>query len=164
MSPAEPRNDTGVYWGYSVRIAKSLSDVFLKSPYENGYDLTIGTSDKGDSIHDVTADSLSYNHALIVYGGLQGLESALETDDKLDVEDPSLLFNHYLNTVPCQGLYHEHHLCALNAQKVNSCHCHRIAHDTDRRSHSDITGIVARETATDNETEGIQLGRMYTAE
>ncbi|XP_037043754.1 putative methyltransferase C9orf114 homolog [Bradysia coprophila] len=103
VSPSEPRNDTGVYWGYTVRIAKSLSDVFLKSPYDNGYDLTIGTSDKGDSIHDVTAESLPYNHALIVYGGLQGLESALETDDKLDAEDPSLLFDHYLNTVPCQG-------------------------------------------------------------
>lgn len=105
VSPSEPRNDTGVYWGYTVRIAKSLSDVFLKSPYENGYDLTIGTSDKGDIIHDVEKESLTYNHALIVYGGLQGLESALESDDKLDVEDPSLLFDHYLNTVPCQGLY-----------------------------------------------------------
>lgn len=104
VSPSEPRNDTGVYWGYTVRIAKSLSDVFLKSPYENGYDLTIGTSDKGDTIHDVETDSIAYNHALIVYGGLQGLESALESDDKLDVEDPSLLFDHYLNTVPCQGL------------------------------------------------------------
>lgn len=103
VSPSEPRNDTGVYWGYTVRIAKSLSDVFLKSPYEKGYDLTIGTSDKGDTIHDVANESLSYNHALIVYGGLQGLESALECDDKLNVEDPSLLFDHYLNTVPCQG-------------------------------------------------------------
>jgi len=103
VSPSEPRNDTGVYWGYTVRIARSLSDVFLKSPYENGYDLTIGTSDKGETIHDVKNTSLPYNHALIVYGGLQGLESALESDDKLDVEDPSLLFHHYLNTVPDQG-------------------------------------------------------------
>lgn len=87
-----------------MRVARSLSDVFLKSPYENGYDLTIGTSDKGDTIHDVENDSLSFNHALIIYGGLQGLESALECDDKLDVDDPSLLFNHYLNTVPGQGL------------------------------------------------------------
>ncbi|KAJ6643749.1 putative methyltransferase C9orf114 like [Pseudolycoriella hygida] len=103
VSPSEPRNETGVYWGYTVRIAKSLSDIFLKSPYENGYDLTIGTSDKGESIYTVEKDSLTYNHALIVYGGLQGLESAAENDDKLNVEDPSLLFDHYLNAVPCQG-------------------------------------------------------------
>lgn len=120
VSPSEPRNDTGVYWGYTVRIAKSLSDVFLKSPYDNGYDLTIGTSDKGEIVHDVTAHSLAYNHVLIVYGGLQGLESALETDDKLDAEDPSLLFDHYLNTVPCQGLSSTHYSTKRNDDRWRS--------------------------------------------
>lgn len=62
--------DTGVYWGYTVRIAKSLSDIFSKSPYDTSYDLTIGTSDKGDNVHNVKKASLKFNHALIVYGGL----------------------------------------------------------------------------------------------
>lgn len=104
VSPSLPLAETGVYWGYTVRIAKSLTDVFTKCPYEDGYDLTIGTSDKGENIHAVEKGSLAYNHAIVVFGGLQGLESALETDDKLDITDPSLLFQHYLNAVPNQGL------------------------------------------------------------
>lgn len=103
VSPLLPRMETGVYWGYTVRIAKSLSDIFTKSPYADGYDLTIGTSDKGESVHNVERKSLKFNHSLIVYGGLHGLEAALECDDKLDVDDPSLLFDRYLNVVPNQG-------------------------------------------------------------
>lgn len=103
VSPLEPRKETGIYWGYSVRIATSLSEVFIKSPYEDGYDLSIGTSDKGDPVKSLEKESLIYKHAIIVFGGLQGLEAALESDDKLEIDDPSLLFDQYLNTVPNQG-------------------------------------------------------------
>jgi len=103
VPPTEPRRETGIYWGYSVRIASSLTEIFTKSPYEGGYDLTIGTSDKGDLVSSLENNSLEFHHALIVFGGLQGLESALESDDKLEIDDPSLLFDHYLNTVPRQG-------------------------------------------------------------
>lgn len=103
VSPSQPRAETGVYWGYTVRIAKNLSDIFTKSPYPDGYDLTIGTSDKGEHIHSVEKSSLLFEHALIVFGGLQGLEAILDSDDKLNVDDPSLLFDKYLNTVPNQG-------------------------------------------------------------
>lgn len=34
VSPATPRRETGIYWGYSVRIANSLSKVFSQCPYE----------------------------------------------------------------------------------------------------------------------------------
>lgn len=44
-----------------------------------------------------------YKHLLIVFGGLQGIEAALESDETLDVDDASLLFDHYLNTLPDQG-------------------------------------------------------------
>lgn len=65
------------------------------------YDLTIGTSDKGTPVDDV--ESLQYKHLLIVFGGLQGIEAAVESDEALDVTDASLLFDHYLNTLPNQG-------------------------------------------------------------
>lgn len=84
-------------------MAKSLSDIFTGSPYEDGYDLTIGTSDRGESVHGVERESLKFNHALVVYGGLQGLEAALDSDEKLDVDEPSLLFDQYLNIAPGQG-------------------------------------------------------------
>ena len=47
--------------------------------------------------------SLSFRHMLVVFGGLSGLEASVETDDNLDVSDPSSLFNLYLNTCPSQG-------------------------------------------------------------
>ncbi len=44
-----------------------------------------------------------FKHLLIVFGGLKGLEIALESDEKLsDVQDPADLFDLYLNTCPSQ--------------------------------------------------------------
>lgn len=103
VSPDEPRRETGVYWGYTVRIAHSISDIFTKSPYPGGYDLTVGTSDRGANVHEVPSKSLNFNHVLLVFGGLQGLESALSNDDKLQVDEPELLFDHYINVLPKQG-------------------------------------------------------------
>ncbi|XP_016929818.2 putative methyltransferase C9orf114 [Drosophila suzukii] len=103
VSPDEPRRETGVYWGYQVRIAHSLSEIFTKSPYDSGYDVTLGTSDRGTNVHDVPSQSYSFKHMLIVFGGLQGLESALANDEKLTVDDPELLFDHYVNVLPRQG-------------------------------------------------------------
>ncbi|KAH8401261.1 hypothetical protein KR009_004140 [Drosophila setifemur] len=103
VSPDEPRRETGVYWGYQVRIAHSLSEIFTKSPYDSGYDVTLGTSDRGTNVHEVPNRSYGYKHLLIVFGGLQGLESALSNDEKLTVDDPELLFDHYVNVLPRQG-------------------------------------------------------------
>jgi len=86
-----------------VRIAHSLSEIFTKSPYDSGYDVTLGTSDRGTNVHDVPSQSYSFKHMLIVFGGLQGLESALANDEKLTVDDPELLFDHYVNVLPRQG-------------------------------------------------------------
>lgn len=101
VPPITPRQETGTYWGYSVRVATSISKVFSQSPYEGGYDLTIGTSDKGNSVDNFECPS--YNHMLIVFGGLQGLEAAIENDPVLDIEDPHVMFEFYLNTLPEQG-------------------------------------------------------------
>ena len=103
VSPNIPRSETGVYWGYSVRLASNITEIFSKCPYAEGYDLSIGTSDKGSSIDDIPSSNLNYNHVLIVFGGLSGLEAAIEQDSNLDIDDPALLFNKYLNTCPEQG-------------------------------------------------------------
>lgn len=34
MSPSEPREKEGLYWGYSVRLADSLGEVFTASPFK----------------------------------------------------------------------------------------------------------------------------------
>lgn len=101
VPPATPRKETGTYWGYSVRIATSISKVFSQCPYKEGYDLTIGTSDKGNSVDNFECPS--FKHMIILFGGLQGLEAALENDPVLETEDPNILFDYYLNTLPDQG-------------------------------------------------------------
>lgn len=65
--------------------------------------MTIGTSDKGTLVDELPDKSITYNHALLVFGGLHGIETALESDEQLQVGEASLLFDHYLNVLPQQG-------------------------------------------------------------
>lgn len=46
VSPKVPREKSGLYWGYNIRLASSFSRVLTESPYEDGYDYTIGVSDR----------------------------------------------------------------------------------------------------------------------
>ncbi|KAI5612908.1 putative methyltransferase C9orf114-like [Silurus asotus] len=101
VSPHVPRTEGGLYWGYSVRLASCLSAVMTECPFKDGYDLTIGTSEKGSNVDD--ANLPPFRHMLVVFGGLQGLEASVDADPNLDVTDPSVLFDLYLNTCPGQG-------------------------------------------------------------
>ncbi|XP_071489447.1 putative methyltransferase C9orf114 homolog [Diadema antillarum] len=102
VSPSAPRIQSGLYWGYTVRLASSLGAVFTGCPFsDGGYDLTIGTSERGANIDDAALPE--FKHAIVVFGGVQGLEFSLEVDQALVVSDPSLLFDLYLNTCPNQG-------------------------------------------------------------
>lgn len=104
VAPSTPKNESGIYWGYTVRNADSINEVFTKCPYPGGYDLKIGTSDKGIDIDLTDHTQLgSFKHALICFGGVHGLEAALEADQSIDEENPSTLFDVYLNTCPNQG-------------------------------------------------------------
>ena len=37
VSPREPRERAGMYWGYTVRMARSLSAVWSECPFDGGY-------------------------------------------------------------------------------------------------------------------------------
>ncbi|XP_077050655.1 putative methyltransferase C9orf114 homolog [Siphateles boraxobius] len=101
VAPHVPRTEGGLYWGYSVRLASCLSAVFTECPYKDGYDLTIGTSEKGNNTDHVTLSP--FKHMLVVFGGLQGLEASVDNDENLSITEPSVLFDLYLNTCPGQG-------------------------------------------------------------
>uniref|UniRef100_UPI0037E953E4 putative methyltransferase C9orf114 homolog n=1 Tax=Semicossyphus pulcher TaxID=241346 RepID=UPI0037E953E4 len=101
VAPHMPRTEGGLYWGYSVRLASCLSAVFTESPHKEGYDLTIGTSERGSNLDQATLPP--FKHLLVVFGGLQGLEASVDSDQNLEVTDPSVLFDLYLNTCPSQG-------------------------------------------------------------
>jgi len=131
VSPTTPREQNGTYWGYTTRLAPSLKAIFDESPYEGGYDFKIGTSERGD----VTVDdrdfhthfdkalggggeedggaetkgdagtTRSFQHALIVFGGVAGIEECVDADETLSVagSDSRSLFDMWVNTCPYQG-------------------------------------------------------------
>jgi hypothetical protein len=90
VDPAHPREQDGYYWGYSLRRCESLSAIFTESPFENGYDVSIGTSERGsNAIWDVVPPTSAgpnklpdlFSHALVVFGGVAGLEAARQSYD-----------------------------------------------------------------------------------
>ena len=50
VSPSEPRTEKGLYWGYTVRLAQTFGTVFTQCPFKDGYDVTIGTSERGTTV------------------------------------------------------------------------------------------------------------------
>ena len=123
----DPKEKDGYYWGYEVRVAANLTSVFAGCPYEGGYDLSIGTSERGKTISELNpltrsttssddastmkADMLgeTFQHAIIVFGGAAGLESAAEYDTELlervggDKRNVERVFDFFVNAVPGQG-------------------------------------------------------------
>lgn len=86
VSPSAPREDDGTYWGYTTRLATSINAVFDECPYEGGYDLKIGTSERGDTSVDDSKFSLpAFTHALIVFGGVAGIEESVDADENLKI-------------------------------------------------------------------------------
>ena len=112
VAPSLPREEAGFYWGYTVRRASSLSAVFTESPFDGGYDLTFGTSERGIALSTLTASALDspsipeFNHMLIAFGGVAGLETAVKADAELlamGVHEPKTLFDYWVNLCPGQG-------------------------------------------------------------
>ena len=112
VSPDVPREEAGYYWGYSVRQAPSLSAVFTECPYDGGYDMSIGTSERGIPSHtmlDANNEAFvapAWSHLLMVLGGVAGLEAALGADSDLQkagITDAKEVFDRWVNLVPNQG-------------------------------------------------------------
>ncbi|CAG0896953.1 unnamed protein product, partial [Darwinula stevensoni] len=101
VSPQAPKQELGLYWGYTVRLADSLGAVFSQPTFGRSYDLCVGTSERGDSVDDVKVPD--FDHLLVVFGGVKGLEAALDADQSLVASDPKDLFDLYLNLCPHQG-------------------------------------------------------------
>lgn len=112
VAPSAPRREAGYYWGYNVRSASSISNVFTESPFDGGYDLTFGTSERGvpiSTLNHLNADKPSipeFNHMLLLFGGVAGLEVAVKADKELKsmgVSEPEGLFDYWVNLCPGQG-------------------------------------------------------------
>ena len=137
VSPTAPRDDDGTYWGYATRLAPSINAIFAECPYgPGGYDLTVGTSERGDvSIDDPgfclrrkkkkekttgggggeeksrdnggggEGDGRGFDHMLIVFGGVAGIEESVDADESMTLpgEDSRKLFDVWVNVCPYQG-------------------------------------------------------------
>ena len=110
VTPTTPREEAGYYWGYTVRSASSLSAVFTECTFPGGYDVSIGTSERGAPLSSLTSSSVKkppvpeFKHMLIVLGGVAGLEAAVTADKELasmGVKKPKKLFDYWVNL--CQG-------------------------------------------------------------
>ncbi|KAK8061652.1 methyltransferase C9orf114 [Apiospora phragmitis] len=103
----------GYYWGYSVRRCGSLAAAFEQCAYEGGYDLSVGTSERGTPIPNAFPDKkvkdlANFQHLLIVFGGPRGIEHAAENDPALQEMGvvrgkTKELFDHWVNILPGQG-------------------------------------------------------------
>ena len=104
VSQLEPKQILGKYWGYTVRVAENFMDALNCCPYTNSpYDLIIGTSDKGQRHEFLEFKELeTYSHAIIVFGGLPGIEELIEGDERVEMTslDIEKLFKYYVNTCP----------------------------------------------------------------
>jgi len=120
VHPAAPRTEAGYFWGFTVRRCSSLSTVFTTAPFEDGYDKSIGTSERGMPLFRVFAKQLGggggarggammeFKHLLIVFGGSRGLEYAAMNDPELGGigiagSRTRELFDHWVNVLPNQG-------------------------------------------------------------
>lgn len=114
VSPAAPREEAGYYWGYHIREASCLSAVFTECAYDGGYDLSIGTSERGQHVSKVSAEILNdearqeWKHMIIVFGGVKGLEEAAKNDNDLvrmgiGKANVGELFDYWVNLLPAQG-------------------------------------------------------------
>ncbi|KAA8497571.1 putative methyltransferase [Porphyridium purpureum] len=99
---------TGAYWGYKVKVVTSLSRLLDEARRSSAYDLIIGTSDEAETIMNTSSVPRSFDHALVVFGGLRGLRHAAASDAVLvkrgmiDERVPEL-FDMWVNTIPRQG-------------------------------------------------------------
>ena len=115
----------GLYWGYQVRVAHSFKEIFENSIFEEGYDLKIGdhcnkTNENNDNKEAKSNSSQgitpiefvdfekyrNFRHALVFFGGLQGIEGVLEgmeTNEMLNVSKVRTLFDENITCTQEQG-------------------------------------------------------------
>lgn len=77
-----------------------------RSIIQEGYDLTIGTSERGHQTLDDESFMLpSFRHLLVVFGGVAGLEACVDASEELSLPASKTytLFDLWLNVCPDQG-------------------------------------------------------------
>lgn len=99
VSPLEPKLNAGLYWGYSCRIANFLKEALTQCPYEEGkampyplvsclgYDLKVAVTHEQQPLKKVLHRKRlkGVKHILMVFGGIEGVQTLVDDDEKLKV-------------------------------------------------------------------------------
>ena len=123
--PSDPRTTDGYYWGYFTRAASSISSILTECPFDGGYDVTLGTSERGVRLSQIRGSRIGpdserdppngggdgrttippFKHMLIAFGGVSGLETAVAADPVLKdkVIEAKQLFDFWVDVCPGQG-------------------------------------------------------------
>lgn len=107
VPPSSPLSE-GLFWGYAVRLAPSLAAALVPPAPSKAYDLLIGLSERGINIDNLPPPSTfpKYTKALIVLGGLAGLELTVEKEKDalgLEADQAGDLFDYWVNVCVDQG-------------------------------------------------------------
>lgn len=87
VSSSTPKEDANLYWGYQVRIANGIKEIFDQSIFGEGYDLTMLFDHKQLPFSKKSlASRLNFDQrVLIVFGGFDGLDSIVDGDERSKV-------------------------------------------------------------------------------
>ena len=82
--------------------AQTAADAAL-SVMQGGYDLKVGTSERGSQQSAAQLKLPEHCHAVIAFGGPLGLEDCYQRDSRRAGDDVAALFDMWINTCPNQG-------------------------------------------------------------
>jgi predicted SPOUT superfamily RNA methylase MTH1 len=124
VPPNEPRETTGQYTGYKVRVVGPSCEGgplegVLKGNADFKYDLTIGVGENGGKVFDhgnngskngpvgkkMFGAFKGFDHMLIVLGNQHGLEQTLDATIASNIpgNEVGKMFDHYANFLPVRG-------------------------------------------------------------
>ena len=70
---------------------------------QDGYDLTVGTSEHGSQQKSAAFTLKPFKHILVAFGGPAGLEDHFRADTAMAGTEPKAVFDMYVNTCSEQG-------------------------------------------------------------
>lgn len=79
-----------------------VANDYLAAGSQGGYDLLVGTSERGTVAEASKVVLPPFRHALLAFGGPKGLEDCAARDPSLQGRQAADLFNAWLNTAPAQ--------------------------------------------------------------
>ncbi|KAK8953895.1 hypothetical protein KSP39_PZI002756 [Platanthera zijinensis] len=113
-----PRQEMGIYWGYTVRYASNLSSIFKGCPYKGGYDYIVGTSEHGAIINaselsfpkfEILPSIVEIEHTLISCAALAGFHESISEKTVLEKKVVNDVINVFVNVCPHPSSERERH-------------------------------------------------------